>query len=401
MKNFFVLFLFYSILNTPLFSQDIGFKEKGEASYYNDKLQGRPTASGEPYDKAAFTLAHRTLPFGTVVKITNLETSQATQARVNDRGPHKEGRIVDLSRAAAAQIGLVKAGVAQVEIEVLGLDPGAAAMAPAVENPQVVQETETPAVSTALPTTQPLTEAQQNALLSTAVVPVTEPATVQALEPNAQANYYDESKNGEITVTGETHNMYALTASHNSFPLNSLVKVINVANGKEVLVRVNDRPKQKPESGEDIITLSYAAANQLGIIGMGQTPVNLEVVFSGDQQLGKGAAVAGVALSKEEQLLKMFAPVKTYLSDGTVMEPTGYGIQVGAYGSPMKAQEIALRFEKFQFKYVFIQAGWRQSQKEFRVIIGQFPTQEDGSDLLEILKGHGFDAFIKKHMEGE
>jgi rare lipoprotein A len=94
--------------------------ETGEASYYADSFQGRPTASGEPYDRNRFTCAHRTLPFGTRVKVTRPDNGKSVVVTVNDRGPHKKGRIVDLSYAAAQQIGLVRDGIAQVRMEVAG-----------------------------------------------------------------------------------------------------------------------------------------------------------------------------------------------------------------------------------------------------------------------------------------
>lgn len=90
--------------------------KKGEASYYANKFHGRPTASGEKYNKNKFTAAHRTLPFGTMVEVTNLTNGKSVTVKINDRGPHKKSRIIDLSRAAAEQIDLIKAGIAQVEI---------------------------------------------------------------------------------------------------------------------------------------------------------------------------------------------------------------------------------------------------------------------------------------------
>lgn len=86
----------------------------GEASYYSDKLAGRSTASGEPYDPAKLTAAHRTLPFGTRLTIVREDTGRKVRVVVNDRGPYTAGRIVDLSRAAAEKIDLVADGVAEV-----------------------------------------------------------------------------------------------------------------------------------------------------------------------------------------------------------------------------------------------------------------------------------------------
>ena len=91
--------------------------EQGTASYYADSLDGNPTASGEPYDRQAMTAAHRTLPFGTMVKVTNLTNDQSVVIRINDRGPHTKNRIIDVSRAAAEKLGLLESGTATVRIE--------------------------------------------------------------------------------------------------------------------------------------------------------------------------------------------------------------------------------------------------------------------------------------------
>jgi rare lipoprotein A len=98
------------------------FEQEGLASWYGGKFQGRQTASGEIFDTNEFTAAHKSLPFGTIVKVTSLENGKSTVVRVNDRGPFVPGRIIDLSRAAAAAIGLAGKGVARVRIEVLAAD---------------------------------------------------------------------------------------------------------------------------------------------------------------------------------------------------------------------------------------------------------------------------------------
>jgi rare lipoprotein A len=91
--------------------------EEGLASYYADSLHGNKTASGEPYDKDALTAAHRTLEFGTEAKVTYLKSGQTVTVRINDRGPHVKDRIIDLSGAAAARIGLKDDGVGEVRVE--------------------------------------------------------------------------------------------------------------------------------------------------------------------------------------------------------------------------------------------------------------------------------------------
>ena len=87
------------------------------ASWYGPGFHGQETASGETFDQHALTAAHRTLPLGTEAKVTNLETGQSVTVTINDRGPYVPGRQLDLSQAAAKQIGLTKKGVAKVKIE--------------------------------------------------------------------------------------------------------------------------------------------------------------------------------------------------------------------------------------------------------------------------------------------
>ncbi len=89
----------------------------GRASWYGKDFHGRRTASGESFDRQDFTGAHRTLPFGTVVRVTNLRNGRSTEVRINDRGPFVANRIIDLSYAAARQIGMTARGVAQVKLE--------------------------------------------------------------------------------------------------------------------------------------------------------------------------------------------------------------------------------------------------------------------------------------------
>lgn len=91
----------------------------GPASWYGPGFQGRRTANGERFDQNALTAAHRTLPFGTKVKVTCRNSGRSVTVRINDRGPFTGGRVIDLSRAAASQIGIQRRGVGPVSIEVL------------------------------------------------------------------------------------------------------------------------------------------------------------------------------------------------------------------------------------------------------------------------------------------
>lgn len=96
----------------------------GMASFYSQRFAGRRTASGERYDPAALTAAHRTLPLGTVLRVTHIDVrgqplGPPVVVRVNDRGPYAAGRILDLSMAAARRLGIIESGVVRVKIEIV------------------------------------------------------------------------------------------------------------------------------------------------------------------------------------------------------------------------------------------------------------------------------------------
>lgn len=108
-----------SVTANPAFAASSPQKQKGEASYYSDRFQGSLTASGTPFDQQAMTAAHPSLPMGTQVLVTRPDTGQTVKVVINDRGPYVRGRIIDLSKRAARQLGIIKRGVASVMVTVI------------------------------------------------------------------------------------------------------------------------------------------------------------------------------------------------------------------------------------------------------------------------------------------
>lgn len=107
---------------------DVGYKEKGVASWYGPGFDGKRTANGEVYDMDGLTAAHRSLPFDLIVQVENLDNGEKVRVRINDRGPFARGRIIDLSREAAKRIDMIGTGTANVRIKV-------------VEGPQPIERT--------------------------------------------------------------------------------------------------------------------------------------------------------------------------------------------------------------------------------------------------------------------
>lgn len=119
MKTLFFTLSLYFLL-TVSFAQ----VQTGKASFYADKFEGSPTASGEKYKHSKLTAAHKSLPFGTKVRVTNVANDQSVEVVINDRGPYVENRVIDLSKSAAEKLGFVNQGLAEVRIEVLDAGDG-------------------------------------------------------------------------------------------------------------------------------------------------------------------------------------------------------------------------------------------------------------------------------------
>ena len=116
------IFFGLCLTGTTLFAEM--YKENVVASFYADKFNGRRTASGEIFDTNGYTAAHKTLPFGTVLKVTNLDNGKSVKVRVNDRGPFVQGREIDVSKAAATELDMIGSGTAKVSLEIVDEDEG-------------------------------------------------------------------------------------------------------------------------------------------------------------------------------------------------------------------------------------------------------------------------------------
>ena len=117
LNNYLILSLLIA-LSTSACAKHNGI-QTGKGSWYGKKFHGRQTASGEKYNMYALTAAHKTLPFNTLVEVTNLKNNRKVIVRINDRGPYAKGRIIDLSYLAAKKLGYVNKGVAKLKVKVL------------------------------------------------------------------------------------------------------------------------------------------------------------------------------------------------------------------------------------------------------------------------------------------
>ncbi len=119
---FYVLLLLSLFKASPASAQFLGKEEQGKASFYNKMFDGRKTSCGEKFDQKELTAAHRSLPFNTMIEVTNLSNNKSVVVRVNDRGPYHHKRLIDLTRAAAEHLGFIGSGIASVKLRVVGME---------------------------------------------------------------------------------------------------------------------------------------------------------------------------------------------------------------------------------------------------------------------------------------
>jgi len=119
MKHGFCFSIVFLLVASSVFAQKDTFSSTGKASFYHDKFQGRETSNGEEYNQNDFTAAHKTLPFNTIVHVTNKQNNKSVVVRINDRGPFKKSRIIDLTRSAAKKLDMIPFGVVPVKIQPL------------------------------------------------------------------------------------------------------------------------------------------------------------------------------------------------------------------------------------------------------------------------------------------
>lgn len=119
MRNKFSRYLLPLIILFSAFTAQAVNAEEGIAAYYSNKFQGKKMVNGKPYDKNKLTAAHKTLPLGTKVKVTDLQNNSSVTVIITDRGPHSKKRIIDLSYAAAQKINLIHAGLSRVRLDIV------------------------------------------------------------------------------------------------------------------------------------------------------------------------------------------------------------------------------------------------------------------------------------------
>jgi rare lipoprotein A (peptidoglycan hydrolase) len=256
------------------------FRQEGIASWYGTEFDGRPTASGEFFDPSLHTAAHPTLPFGTLLRVTNLHNGRKANVRINDRGPFVSSRIIDLSQAAAQTLDMLAEGTATVLLEALNIG----------------------ALS---------------------------PADLSNFWQDGIASWYGAEFDGRPTASGEIFDSSLYTAAHPFLPLGTLLSVTNLHNGRKANVRINDRG---PFVSSRIIDVSRAAAEQLDMVVSGTAPVLVEVLNGGGQRANSTQTGNRYALVIGNAVYQQTPPLENPVTDAgdiaAALRRLGYDVEL-------------------------------------------------------------------------
>lgn len=309
-----------SLANAQEITQ-IGYKQKGKASFFPDDRKGLITKSGEKYDPTALEAAHATIAFNSLVKITNLENKKEVIVRINDR-PQTNDRIIDITQAAAGALGMTdKKTVIEVKIELIQLGV-----------------------------------ARNNAkeILADAYRRI-------ATQPSEEVE--------EITKEEEIYTRYE-----------------------------GENPNGNPQAeAEEAKQQEAQAKKEADSKKLAENKKKLEKKNAVEITKNKGV-LSSTANPKSKNKDKItFDPTNTYTPEGDKVKLSGFGVQVGSYDDINKALKEVMILEKLKLGQVYIQAGWANSKKTYRILVGSFKTKELAQKTADKLNQKSYKSFPKKH----
>ncbi|MFT5997685.1 MAG: rare lipoprotein A [Neolewinella sp.] len=377
------LFFFIGNTSAGLSAQQM----EGMASFYADRFDGERTSTGETFRQAGYSAASKELPWGTIVEVTNISNGKTTQVRINDCGPHAKGRIIDLSRAAAEDLGFVRAGEAKVRLRIIKTsDSGPNCSRGAWAKRLKAQGKKVPPPPSPWDPTQTVSVSPVNPVVPspqavTPVVPLPE-GTLRG-----KASYYGDRFNGRPTSTGETYDHRLRTAASKDFPYGTILEVMNIVSGQKVEVKVNDCGPNNPDR---IIDLSRAAAAQIGVIQAGIAVVQLRVVSLGVD----GPTCNRLAWSRERAAARENAatlsspsPIPANQHPENMVE--AYTVQVGAFRNAANSDEL---INDMIAKGVNASDFYPRTEKDglYRTSVGVFSSEAAAKELEKEIRKKGY-----------
>lgn len=209
-------------------------------------------------------------------------------------------------------------------------------------------------------------------------------------------SYYTARFDNRKTASGEIFDNQDLVASHRRIPFDSKVKITNLSNGKSVIVRINDRG---PYAYGRMMDVSEAAARKIGLISSGTIKAEIEVLGSkkAEEKREEELILANPTEVDEESAL--FKTGNTYSEWGTEKTPVGFGLQVAAFDDLANAKIFCkkLRQRGLTNEYIYIQVGWQDNARKFRILVGDSDQEEDLKRIEQRVRLAGYTGFRKPH----
>lgn len=350
-QKFTSLCLFAFFLTGPLFSQSIvNTVEAGTALYYADYLEGRRTASGEVFSQAEMTCAHKSYPFGTWLRVTRLDNQRSVTVKVNDRGPFCDGCVVDLSKAAAAQIDLLQAGRAEVKVEALG-----------VTQPAVAQNN-----SAELFTARGGNDARPESF-----------STINRAVPRSYSTVpqsYSQVPQSYSSVPRQTTSRIITTTKSPSSELSAWEQELRNSSSAQV------RPRTYSYSSPTLA--SRAGANSGSIRERTTTPA-AATSTSGSASWTPNLAIKGVAPATTP----VPSNIPSSFNNVAPRIQAGYGVQLASYANYDNADKRQRTVYAKGVSNVFIKQGVSKNGAQvYRVVVGPFRDQQTAAQSLQQIK---------------
>ncbi|GEM_PF-6591006 len=232
---------------------------------------------------------------------------------------------------------------------------------------------------------------------------------------NGRCSYFINDRGGAYTRSGEVYDMKAMEGAHPLIPFGSLVRVTNLDNGKIAILRINDRPL----SHKRILDVTHKAADKLGILADSAWAANVQVVVlklnvkrnanRNYDNLVKNqpitvtniapASSSSASSTTLSPLAQKFKKVNLYSASGQVVSLRGYAIQVSGFGQVEKAVQVAKEMTAKYNRQFYIQSGWSQGARYYRVVTGEYASKELAKKSLALLKDKGITGFVRPHFK--
>lgn len=340
----------------------VGYVQKGVASYYADDFHGKKTANGEKFDMNTLTAAHPRIRFNTLLRVTNSENGKSVVVRVNDRGPYVGGRILDLSKAAAQKIDMIRSGTATISAEVISVEQ--------------------------LPTIEDIAK-RKSKDGGNAEEKVTEVSTNdKTAEPKRKTKVGGLLARIKDALIGKVPNKPVKTTEEEPQNPNPPIKVTPKPNANEPK---EDMPRPKPKVQEPKVVVK--TTNDDVDFEMPKPKPAKKADVEPKISTNNTTNTTSTTSIDENKFLSM----NTYNIWGTEKFPDGHGVQIGSYTDFAKAIEIAKGVQQTNIATVYLQVGVSGDKKVYRVIAGEGEVAT-AKNYIPLLKDKGYaGVFVKQH----